>query len=268
MRLAVLGSGSGGNAAVVEAAGTRLLVDAGLSARQIERRLALLGVAPGDLDAVLLTHEHGDHTAGLRVFLRKAAVPVFATPSTHYVVREKLEAAEWKLFESGASFRLGGLEVDSFAVPHDAVEPVGFRFRHGDDSIGLLSDTGHVTERIVDRLRGVRLLFLEANYDEAMLEADLRRPWSTKQRISSRHGHLSNAQAAELVGQLAAIGLERVVLGHLSSDCNSPEVAAAAVRAVAPTVPVSCAAQKEPSDWFTCTSGSGIPLSGPAGSAG
>lgn len=247
MRFAVLGSGSGGNAAVVESGGTRLLVDAGLSAKQLVLRLRKVGIEPETLDGILLTHEHGDHVSGLRVLMKSIAVPVYATPSTSHVVRENLGPVSWKLFECGSSFRIGEFEIESFAVPHDAVEPVGFVFRNGDRAIGLVSDTGHVTGKITARLNGVQALFIEANYDDELLEADTRRPWSTKQRISSRHGHLSNAQSAALVAELIPMGLERVVLGHLSKDCNKPEVAIAAMSSLG--IEVSCACQQEPTAW-------------------
>jgi len=248
MRLGVLGSGSGGNAAVIEAEGARLLVDAGLSARQLRRRLECLGVEAASLDGILLTHEHGDHIAGLRVLMKSLGVPIYATPATRQVVGEQCPAPCWRLFESGAGFELGGLRVESFAVPHDAVDPVGFVFEVGGRRLGFLSDSGHVTEPMRERLRGVEVLFVEANYDDALLEADTRRPWPTKQRIASRHGHLSNRQTAELVGELAGAGLRRVVLGHLSRDCNSPEHALEAMAGHA--VRAECARQDEPLGWI------------------
>ncbi|MCW1887817.1 MBL fold metallo-hydrolase [Luteolibacter flavescens] len=251
MRFIVLGSGSGGNAAVVEAGGMRLLVDAGLSAKQLTDRMKASGIEPASINAVLLTHEHGDHVRGLRVLMKQMAAPVYATPSTSMVVRGSgVDTASWKIFESGGSFHFNGLSVHSFAVPHDAVEPVGFVFRHEEKSFGLLSDTGHVTKLISERLRGVGALFVEANYDDALLEADTKRPWSTKQRISSRHGHLSNAQTAALVAELATTGLRRVVLGHLSRDCNCPLTAAKAVRGSLAEVEIVCAEQDKPCGWW------------------
>jgi phosphoribosyl 1,2-cyclic phosphodiesterase len=251
VRFIVLGSGSGGNAAVVEAGGIRLLVDAGLSAKQLVTRMTASGVNPATLNAVLLTHEHGDHVRGLRVLMKQLAVPVYATPSTSRLVRDSgVEATSWKIFESGAAFQMNGLTVQSFAVPHDAVEPVGFVFRHDEKAFGLLSDTGHVTKLILDRLRGVHALFVEANYDDELLEADTKRPWSTKQRISSRHGHLSNAQTAALVAELVPAGLRRVVLGHLSRDCNCPVKAAAAIRASLQDLDVCCAEQDRTCGWW------------------
>lgn len=252
MRFIVLGSGSGGNAAVVEAGGVRLLIDAGLSAKQLVDRMKASGIDPASLDAVLLTHEHGDHVRGLRVLMKSLPAPVYATPSTAMIVRDGgVDTAAWKIFESGAQFHFNGLSVQSFAVPHDAVEPVGYVFRHEEKSFGLLSDTGHVTKLIAERLRGVHALFVEANYDDDLLEADMKRPWSTKQRISSRHGHLSNAQTAALVAELAPAGLRRVVLGHLSRDCNHPEKAIAAIRAGVPMIAdIACAPQDRCCGWW------------------
>lgn len=252
MRFIVLGSGSGGNAAVVEAGGVRLLVDAGLSAKQLVDRMKVGGIDPASLRGVLLTHEHGDHVRGLRVLMKSLAVPVYATPATALVVRDGgVDTASWKIFESGAAFQLDGLSIQSFAVPHDAVEPVGFVFRHEEKSLGLLSDSGHVTRLIAERLRGVSSLFVEANYDEALLDADTKRPWSTKQRISSRHGHLSNSQTAALVAELAPAGLRRVVLGHLSRDCNHPDAAISAVRSGTPDLAeIACAPQDQCCGWW------------------
>ena len=232
---------------MIDAGGVRVLVDAGLSAKQICLRLSAMGIAPESLDGILLTHEHGDHVRGLRVLTKSLKVPVYATPSTSHVVRDGLGEVRWKIFESGGRFSIGGLEVETFAVPHDAVEPVGFVFRAANRSFGLVSDAGHITPAIAQRLRGVESLFVEANYDDALLEADMKRPWSTKQRISSQHGHLSNAQAAAFVAELVPEGLKRVVLGHLSRDCNKPEVAIRAVGACG--LEVCCAGQDEPCGW-------------------
>lgn len=252
VRFIILGSGSGGNAAIVEAGGVRLLIDAGLSAKQLTLRMRASGVDPASLNAVLLTHEHGDHVKGLRVLMKSLDVSVYSTPSTSRVVRDAgVDTATWKIFESGAAFQISGLSIQSFAVPHDAVEPVGFVFRHEARSFGFLSDSGHVTKLVTDRLRGVESLFVEANYDDQLLEEDMRRPWSTKQRISSRHGHLSNAQATALVAELATTGLNRVVLGHLSRDCNRPEKAIATVRAGVPALQeIVCAPQDETCGWW------------------
>jgi len=231
MRFAVLGSGSGGNSTVVECDGEYLLVDAGLSAKQLGLRLAALGVNPEKLSGILLTHEHGDHVRGLDVFLRKWRVPIVASVMTGRVVQEGLkQQAEWVAFEGGQRFLWKGFGIGTFPLPHDAVEPVGYVISKGGRSVGVATDLGHVDDQVLQALKGVEGLVLEANYEWEMLEADTKRPFSTKQRISSQHGHLSNAQAADLVAELVPEGLKRVVLGHLSSDCNCPVKACEIVR--------------------------------------
>lgn len=255
MRFTVLGSGSAGNAAVVEAAGVSLLVDAGLSARQLLGRMAAVGVNPAALDAVVLTHEHMDHARGLPVLMKQLKLPVYATVQTAEVLRPGLNGVNWRCFEAGQSFAVGDLLVESFRVMHDAVDPVGFVFRGGSAALGFLSDAGHVPEPLCRRLGGLDLLFLEANYDQTLLESDTKRPWSTKQRISSRHGHLSNEQAAQAAAAVAHSGMRRVVLGHLSRDCNQPGLAVEVVRghlaaAGWPQIEVGCAGQDEPTPWW------------------
>lgn len=257
IRFAVLGSGSGGNAAVVECGEARLMIDAGLSAKQLETRLSVLGIPAASLAGILLTHEHGDHVKGLRVFLKKHPhVPVYATPSTRLVVQETgIGPATWKTFETGQSFAIGPAEVRSFAVQHDAVDPVGFVVAHGGRRMGFVSDAGFVTRSMADSLRDLHGLFVEANYEDTLLEADTKRPWSIKQRIGSRHGHLSNVQTADLVREIAHAGLSRVVVGHLSSDCNTPDAALAGLRLCLeelghPDVGLDCACQDKVSEWF------------------
>lgn len=252
LHLAVLGSGSSGNSSLVCHGETRILVDAGLSARQLCKRLEMLGVEADSLTAILLTHEHSDHTCGLDVFCRKRDIPIYATLHTSTLVQEGLKSSlSWMRFQAGDSFSIGGVEILTFPVPHDAVDPVGFRFDCEGSKLGLLTDVGQVTKLIVERLRGVDTLFTEANYDVKMLQDDTRRPWSIKQRISNRHGHLSNEQAADLVGGIAQPNLHRIVLGHLSSDCNASDVATKVIRERLqsdgfPDVTVECASRTEP----------------------
>jgi phosphoribosyl 1,2-cyclic phosphodiesterase len=256
IRFAVLGSGSGGNSAVVECGGVRLLIDAGLSAKQLTLRLGQLGIDPASLDGILLTHEHGDHIKGLKVFLGKHPVPVFATSQTAHVVRESgIGGTTWKTFETGQTFSIGGSVVRSFSIQHDAVDPVGFVIGTETRRLGFVSDAGHVTRSMTDSLRGLHGLFVEANYDDGLLEADTKRPWSIKQRISSRHGHLSNTQVAELIRDISHPELGRVVLGHLSSDCNKPDLVLNRLRQCLAElghghVGLHCACQDEPTEWF------------------
>ncbi len=255
LRFSVLGSGSAGNSSVICHGDTRVLVDAGLSAKQLALRLEAIGIDPDSLTAVVLTHEHGDHCGGLEVFCRKRPLPVYGTRDTCTVVGEGLKRGlvSWRKFEAGQGFEIGSLRFESFSVPHDAVDPVGYVIRDADaaSTVGILSDVGQVTTLIRERLRLVDTLFVEANYDETMLVNDTKRPWATKQRISSRHGHLSNDQTAELVIDIASERLHRVVLGHLSRDCNAPEVAVGVIhRELAKAgwmdVAVECACQKNP----------------------
>ena len=256
MRFVILGSGSSGNAAVVECGSLRLMIDAGLSAKQLTLRLAQVGIAAESLDGILLTHEHGDHVRGLKVFLKQNPMAVYATEPTARVVRETgIEGGKWKLFQAGHTFAIGETTIDSFPIQHDAADPVGFVIRHQAKRLGLLSDAGFVTRNVTENLSGLHGLFVEANYDEAMLEADTRRPWPTKQRIRSRHGHLSNTQVMELIREIAHPALARIVLGHLSADCNGPQLALGLLRECLTTLghahtQIHCACPHEPTGWF------------------
>ena len=252
MRFAVLGSGSGGNSTIVECDGKYLLVDAGLSAKQLNLRLDALGVDPQKLTGISLTHEHGDHVRGLDVFLRKCRVPILASVMTGRVVQENLsEQAQWVAFESGQKFTWEGFELNTFSLPHDAVDPVGYVIARGERSVGVATDLGHVNAQVMEALRGVEGLVLEANYDWPMLEADTKRPFSTKNRISSQHGHLSNDQAADLIAEIFPEGLKRVILGHLSSDCNCPVKAIEVVRdkIAGGDLEICAASQNEVTKW-------------------
>jgi phosphoribosyl 1,2-cyclic phosphodiesterase len=252
----VLGSGSAGNCALAQSRQCRLLVDGGLSARQMMARLAATGVAPETLDGVLITHEHSDHIGGLAVFCKKFNVPLYCNPLTAETMRrgDLFDKKEWRLFATGSEFSIKDIDVRTFPVPHDAVEPVGFVLGSGGGSLGVLTDLGHATKLVYERVRGVHTLLIETNHDEKMLQNDVRRPWAVKQRIMSRHGHLSNAAAAGVVAELLGNGLERVVLGHLSRDCNCPEAALGAVRSriseAGGMAAVHCASQTEISSCF------------------
>ncbi len=253
----MLGSGSAGNASLVATDHGRLLVDGGLSARQLVRRLALCGVAPNELDGVLLTHEHGDHVCGLEVLCRKFQIPIYCNALTAEAIRYGSlgEHRNWRIFRTGASFSICDITVETFSVPHDAVEPVGFVFQAGASALGYITDLGQATRLTLERLREVQTLMIETNHDEKMLQNDPHRPWPVKQRIQSRHGHLSNAAAAAVIEQLLPGKLARVVLGHLSRDCNSPALAAGTIEALLEKngrrdLEVFCAAQGEISDRF------------------
>jgi phosphoribosyl 1,2-cyclic phosphodiesterase len=229
----MLGSGSAGNSALVATNHCKILIDGGLSARQIALRLEQCGLTPEQLDGVLLTHEHGDHVCGLEVLCRKFAVPIYANAQTGEAVR--CDGAldrhrNWRIFRTGAEFKICDILVQTFPVPHDAVDPVGFAFYAGAGGLGFITDLGYATKMIVERLRQVHTLVIETNHDEKLLQSDTHRPWPVKQRIQSRHGHLSNNAAATVIEELLPGKIDRVVLGHLSRDCNTPALALQTVR--------------------------------------
>jgi phosphoribosyl 1,2-cyclic phosphodiesterase len=230
--LIVLGSGSGGNCALVMSDRCRILIDAGFSAKRISQGLQSLGIEPESLDGILITHEHSDHIAGLKVFCGKFDVPVYCNSLTaeHLCRCGIAEASRYKIFSTGSSFTIQDVDVQAFYVPHDAVDPVAFVVSSDYGSVGFLTDLGYAPKLARERIREVHTLVVETNHDEQRLQADPKRPWSVKQRILSRHGHLSNEAAAALVADIAGENLRRVVLGHLSRECNSPELALNAMR--------------------------------------
>ncbi len=252
IHLTILGSGSAGNCALVEAGRTRLLIDGGLSARQIAVRLAQCGINPIEIDGILLTHEHIDHAGGLDVWCKQSATPIYCNRLTAEVLqtpRTELRK-DWRYFVTGSEFTVGDITIETFPVPHDAVEPVGFLLHHGNVALGFLTDLGTVTKLVQERIRHAHTLAIETNHDEKLLQNDTKRPWSVKQRIMSRHGHLSNTAAANVLAECAGSNLRRAVLGHLSRDCNSPELAVGTVRARlaecgASEIDVICATQRE-----------------------
>ena len=226
VRITILGSGSSGNCAYVETGEVRLLVDAGFSLRQIRQRLAAIGKVPENLTGVLITHEHSDHIQGLPALSEKLHIPIFCNRETKDAAEYQLRARlDCRLFITGSSFQVGDVTVETFSVPHDAQDPVGFLLRTDDGALGFLTDLGHVTKLVLDRVRAANVLVLEANHDVKMLQDCPRRPWSLKQRILGRHGHLSNEAAADAAEQLLSADLRHIYLGHLSRKCNRPQLA-------------------------------------------
>ena len=257
MHVTVLGSGSAGNCTLVETDTTSILIDAGLSARQIIQRLQLIGRSIDSLAGVVLTHEHTDHTRALAVLCRSKPLPVYANRLTAEAVTTSPDwggrvQISWRLFATGCSFAIGDFVVESFSVPHDAQDPVGFTIRHEMQAVAVLTDLGHATKLVVERVRGIDAIVLEANHDLKLLQEDTARPWATKQRIMSRHGHLSNDAAATLASEVSSDRLRHVFLAHLSRDCNRPDLAQRVVgQKLPPHVRVAVAGQDHPTATVT-----------------
>ncbi len=229
MEFCALASGSRGNAVYVGAGGRGVLVDAGLPGREIERRLAAAGLEDRRIEAVVVTHEHRDHLAGVGVWCRRFRVPAWMTPACREAAEavlgpRALRGVEVREFAAGEAFEVAGLEV--LAVPgcHDAADPVALRLSDGASVLGLATDLGFVPQAVRHALEGCDGLYLESNHDEERL-FNGPYPWFLKQRIRSRHGHLSNGDCARLVNEVLHPGLRAVVLGHLSETNNEPHLA-------------------------------------------
>jgi len=274
MRMAVLASGSKGNCMIVSSSRTRILVDAGLSCRELFKRMRAVGEDPATLDAILITHEHQDHVHGLAATARKLGIPVYFTEATHrawirsIMPQKRVTYADWleqcrqaafaaetaKLecsdsadeeleacdigktdpdpcqlpgiehFQAGCGFSVGDIAVTPFTIPHDAADPVGFVFAAEGIRIGLATDLGYVPSNVQQHLRGCDVLMIESNHDLEMLR-DGPYPWSVKQRVMSRVGHLSNEAAADFLKKNYDGKATYVVLAHLSESNNLPELA-------------------------------------------
>jgi len=251
VRFASLGSGSRGNGTVVQADGTTVLVDCGFSLRETTRRLQRLGLAPGDLSAVLLTHEHGDHVSGAGALARRYRLPVWLTAGTLDAAVNVLgELPEVVVFPSHQAFALGALQIEPLAVPHDAREPCQFVFGDGARRFALVTDVGRQTPFLRRRLDGCDALLLEFNHDETMLAAG-GYPQGLKQRIAGDLGHLSNRQAGELLGAVDGARLQHCVAAHLSAMNNTAALARAAAAAALGCTPdwIGVADQDQGLDW-------------------
>ena len=272
MKLTVLGSGSTGNAVLIVAGETRVLVDAGLSAKELARRLALVGEDIHRLDGVLVTHEHGDHVGGLRVLLRSVDCPVYisATTCDAYISertnlandepRKRAAALSNRVeqIESSKDFRIGEIDFHPFTIPHDAVDNFGFTATHQGVRIATLMDFGHITTLISQQLRGCAAILMESNHSRDMLKACDAYPWELKQRILSRLGHLSNEDVAEWLRDGFDGCARHIVLAHLSQRANNPYLAKisaeVALQERAPLFPaetqISLSFPKEPTPWI------------------
>jgi phosphoribosyl 1,2-cyclic phosphodiesterase len=251
LKFSLLGSGSQGNALVVETPGVRVLVDCGFPAREIEQRLSVIGVDPNSLSAILVTHEHGDHIRGVGAFARRYVLSVWMTPGTfHGADYGKLPSLNAIDCHAG-EWSVGDLAIAPYPVPHDSREPCQFLFRSGKTTLGLLTDTGYITPHIAAILQTCDGLILEFNHDPQML-ANGPYPPSLQARIGGAHGHLNNHQAVELLQRLQTSRLQTVVASHLSEKNNSPERVTELVQQQLPGLSerLSIATQHRATDWF------------------
>ncbi len=229
----MLASGSSGNATFIATGRTRLLIDAGLSRREICTRLASIGEDASRLDAILISHEHSDHVSGLPVLCRHIdsdrrragcpAVPVFLTRICASTLRWENHQPAIEAFQAGSSFTIGDVDVGTFTIPHDAIDPVGFRFQAEGLKLGIVTDLGYIPDSIKHHLRGAHFLVLESNHDLEMLKVGPY-PWSVKQRVMSRVGHLSNDVTCGYIRDELDAGTQVLVLGHLSEHNNHPSI--------------------------------------------
>lgn len=256
MRVATLGSGSRGNSVLVQSDHTSILVDAGFSGTEIARRLGVLEVAPEAVDAIVVTHEHRDHTSGIGVAARRWGWPLYLTRDTAAACGSLLRGAETVVFYEGeASFGIGDLLVHPCSTCHDAADPVAITVTHGASGlkVGVATDLGRATAPVRSALSGSHFLVLESNHDEALLR-ESPYPWSIVQRIGGSRGHLSNRLAAEFAADLMHADLGGILLAHLSVECNDPVRARAAVerrlRRTGFRGLLEVASQDRPSPWF------------------
>lgn len=244
-----LASGSKGNCIYVGTKNTKVLVDAGISTKSIKERLGEINVDIGEIQAILISHEHSDHIAGLKVLALKHNIPIIANQLTAKAICDYLHATpKFKIFMTGETFEFGDIEIHPFSVQHDAADPVAFTLRFDNLKVGICTDLGFVTSLVAKQLERCNLLYVEANHKPEMVHAS-NRPMIYKQRVLGRTGHLSNEACGELVSQIAHQDLKQVYLAHLSGECNNPDVAHQTVdsilRASGFEIPISIAHQEK-----------------------
>lgn len=227
-----LASGSKGNSIYVGTENTKILIDAGISTRAIKNRLKEIDVELEEIDAILITHDHGDHIQGLKVLAYRMGIPLFAnTETAKGIISSFGPSANFKIFTTGETFSFGDLEIHPFSIPHDTMDPVAFTIRTPSHKLGFCADLGFVTSLVRAHLSECDYLYLEANHHPSMVHA-CSRPQVYKQRVLGRTGHLSNQACGELLRDVFSDRLKHVHLAHLSSECNTPEVAIDTVREI------------------------------------
>jgi len=232
MRCFLLGSGSKGNSCIVQTRDALMMIDNGLSGKEAVRRLEEIEIHPEDLNGIIVSHEHNDHVSGVGILARKYHLPVYVNHGTYQASKKKLNNTEVRFFESGDRIEYNDLKIQTFSLPHDAADPVGFTLsEHSTNghstirTLGYVTDLGQVTTLVKQQLKHVDGLIIEANHDEKML-LNGPYPWRTKQRIRSRYGHISNDASAQLIEAVVkSTGIRSVMLAHLSQNNNDPALA-------------------------------------------
>lgn len=231
MRVCLIASGSKGNAVYLQSGESRILIDAGFAARELSRRLSLIGIEADALNAVFVSHEHGDHCRGLGPLARRYQLPVYMNPETFKALPALGRVADLQHFDTGTPFTCRDMHVETIPLTHDAARPVAYVIETREGRIGVATDLGIATRLVRERLKNCRVLILEANHDEILLR-DGPYPWPLKQRIRGNHGHLSNSACADLLADLLWEGLDTVFLAHMSETNNRPELATSCVQRV------------------------------------
>lgn len=225
-----LASGSKGNCIYLGTGQTKILIDAGLSGKAIISKLNEINIDIKDIDAILVTHEHSDHIQGLKVLAYRMGIPILANTETAKGIVEHFgDCPKFKIFSTGETFEFGDMEIHPFSVQHDTVDPVAFTIRTNNLKLGFCTDLGFVTSLVINHLKECDYLYVEANHQPSMVHSSAR-PMVYKQRVLSRSGHLSNEECGKLLAQIAHPNLKHVHLAHLSSECNSPEVAISTIQ--------------------------------------
>jgi phosphoribosyl 1,2-cyclic phosphodiesterase len=220
-----LASGSKGNCIYIGTRQTKLLIDAGLSARAITERLRAISVDIADIDAILVSHEHSDHIRGLGILSGKMGIPIFSnSEAAKAIAMNQKNSLSFKIFSTGETFEFGDIEIHPFSVQHDTLDPVAFTFKIGTCKIGVCTDLGFVSTLVSTHLEACNYLYIESNHEPSMVYSSSR-PQIYKQRVLGRQGHLSNEMCSDLIEKIYHPGLKHIFLAHLSDECNHPEVA-------------------------------------------
>lgn len=268
----ILGSSSRGNAAFLNTGTSKILIDAGFSGKQIADKLNAIGESIEALDAVFLSHDHSDHAQGIRGISQRSDLPIFANRDTADAVQAKLKkSVNWQFFQTGTEFGFKDLTVRSYSLPHDAYDPVGFNFYWGQagdlftppGSLAWVTDLGYIPEHVKLQVQQVETLVIESNFDPDLLDRDTKRPWSIKQRIKGRHGHLSNESTLNFLNaMLAESQIKQIYLAHLSKDCNQIELVQANSKKLKEKFPQVSIDVIDPDQEFTLTTEETTPVLG------